>query len=98
MPVSKPAAPAELRRLPGLFRRWELVEVLQPGRQYHIEDAGTTHHGIPLVAVFECIPDLSDSYPADAGAGDAPKLCGPSAPGSKPLTTGRPETVSGARE
>jgi hypothetical protein len=29
-----------LHRIPGLFRRWELAELMKPGDDYHIEDAG----------------------------------------------------------
>lgn len=42
----------DLRRLPGLFRRWELVQVLEPGRDYHLEAAGRTVDGAELVAVY----------------------------------------------
>lgn len=41
-----------LKRLPGLYRRWELAEVFKPNRNYHIEDAGTHADGTPLLAVF----------------------------------------------
>ena len=43
-----------LRRLPGLFRRWEVAELLEPGEDYRLEDAGTTTDGTPLVAVYRC--------------------------------------------
>jgi hypothetical protein len=42
----------DLKRLPGLYRRWELSEVFEPNRSYHIEDAGTHSDGTPLLAVF----------------------------------------------
>lgn len=42
----------ELRRVPGLFRRWELAQLLEPGEDYHLEDAGTASDGTPLVAVY----------------------------------------------
>lgn len=42
-----------LQRLPGLFRRWELVEILKPNGRYQIEDAGAHADGTPLFAVFE---------------------------------------------
>ena len=28
----------DFRRLPGLYRRWELTEVCEPNRNYQIED------------------------------------------------------------
>jgi len=49
-PSSHPSG--DLRRLPGLYRRWELTEVVEQHRQYQIEDAGTHVDGTPLVAVF----------------------------------------------
>lgn len=41
-----------LKRIPGLFRRWELNEVLEPQGRYRIEDAGTHADGTPLLAVY----------------------------------------------
>ena len=40
------------RRLPGLFRRWELTEVCEPNRNYQIEDAGAHADGTPLLAIY----------------------------------------------
>lgn len=45
----------EFRRLPGLFRRWELVCLLVPGRAYLVEDAGATEDGSGLVAVWQAV-------------------------------------------
>jgi hypothetical protein len=44
--------PDDLKRLPGLYRRWELNEVLEPHRNYQIEDAGTHADGTPLLALY----------------------------------------------
>lgn len=44
----------ELHRIPGLYRRFELALVLEPGTDYRIEDAGETSDGCPLVAVYHC--------------------------------------------
>lgn len=41
-----------LYRVPGLFRRWELGELLQAGEAYHLEDAGRASDGSPLIAVY----------------------------------------------
>jgi hypothetical protein len=41
-----------LHRIPGLFRRWELAELLKPGEDYHLEDAGRAADGTPLLAVY----------------------------------------------
>lgn len=42
----------DLRRIPGLFRRWELPEVLAAYRCYRIEDAGAHADGTPLLALY----------------------------------------------
>lgn len=47
-----PDVPAEeFLRLPGLFRRWELEQVLEAGADFHLEEAGTTSDGTPLFAL-----------------------------------------------
>ena len=48
------------RRLPGLYRRWELIEILRPGVHYHLEHAGAMQDGTPLIAVFMCDPTEQD--------------------------------------
>ena len=40
MTRSPDVPPDDLKRIPGLFRRWELQEVLAAFRCYRIEDAG----------------------------------------------------------
>lgn len=42
----------EFVRLPGLFRRWELEEVLEVGTDFHLEEAGATADGTELLAVY----------------------------------------------
>ena len=55
------AASHELRRLPGLFRRWELAQVIEVGEDYRIEDAGTAGDGTALFAVYKAVASpLSD--------------------------------------
>ena len=39
-------------RLPGLYRAWELGEIMAPGRRYRIESAGLDAGGMALIAVF----------------------------------------------
>ena len=34
------------------FRRWELGQLLEPGRSYHLEDAGVTREGTQLLAIY----------------------------------------------
>jgi hypothetical protein len=53
----------EFIRLPGLFRRWELERVIEPGKDFHFEDAGEASDGTPLLAVYWREP------------GEAPVLC-----------------------
>ena len=43
---------ADLKRIPGLYRRWELPEILRNQRAYRIENAGAHQDGTPLVAIF----------------------------------------------
>jgi hypothetical protein len=45
-----------LHRIPGLFRRWELAELMKPGEDYHLEDAGCASDGTPLLAVYTSEP------------------------------------------
>jgi len=44
--------PDEFHKLPGLFRGWEIEQVLEQGATYYIEGAGNVSDGIPLFAVF----------------------------------------------
>ena len=39
-------------RLPGLFRRWEIEQVVDPGADFHFEEAGEASDGTPLFAVY----------------------------------------------
>ena len=45
-----------LRRLPGLFRRWELAQVIEAGKDYHVEDAGSACDGTTLYALYVSAP------------------------------------------
>jgi hypothetical protein len=60
-----------LQRLPGLFRRWELAEVLKAQGRYQIEDAGMHADGTPLFAVFESAW-ASETTEVDVVIHDAP--------------------------
>jgi len=42
----------EFVRVPGLFRRWELEDVLEVGSDFHLEEAGETTDGTQLLAVY----------------------------------------------
>lgn len=39
-------------RLPGLFRRWELNDVVDVGADFHLEDAGEAADGTQLIAIY----------------------------------------------
>lgn len=51
------ASTPPLRRLPGLFRRWELAQVIVTGEDYRVENAGTASDGTPLYAIYTSMPD-----------------------------------------
>jgi hypothetical protein len=46
----------EFVRLPGLFRRWEFEQVLVPGTDFHLEEAGSASDGTPLFALYQREP------------------------------------------
>jgi hypothetical protein len=51
-PITGPTDDDDFVRLPGLFRRWELEQVVDPGADFHLEDAGEASDGTPLFAVY----------------------------------------------
>ena len=56
-----------LHRIPGLFRRWELAELMRPGEDYHLEDAGaraTARRSSPSIAA--CHPSGGPGMTAGA--------------------------------
>ena len=66
------ADPGELQRLPGLFRRWELGQIIESGEDYHIEDAGEAADGTALFAVYRREPmPLEDGLHRDCHRSDA---------------------------
>lgn len=52
MPLHSTPTPELLTRLPGYYRRWELVELLLPDRYYYLEAAGRHAAGEELFAVY----------------------------------------------
>lgn len=42
----------DMVRIPGLFRRWELPQVLTNQLAFRIEDAGAHEDGTPLLAIY----------------------------------------------
>jgi hypothetical protein len=70
-----------LHRLPGLFRRWELAQVIEAGKHYHIENAGSASDGTTLYAIYAS-PAVGPETEIDKGS----EL--PSRPGSTRRRTG----------
>ena len=49
----RPCAVSEdFLRLPGLFRRWELEQVIQGSDEFHVSAAGSTEDGAELFSVY----------------------------------------------
>lgn len=42
----------EFLRLPGLFRRWEIEQVIEGSDEFHVSAAGATEDGAELFAVY----------------------------------------------
>jgi len=51
-PSVAPAYAADFQRLPGVFRRWELEQVIEIGHEFVVDDAGAAADGTRLYAVF----------------------------------------------
>ena len=66
-----PVPAAQMVRIPGLYRRWELPEVLKNHHAYRIEDAGAHHDGTPLVAVYADASSESPDAVTNAAGIDA---------------------------
>lgn len=49
------ATPSEWLRLPGLFRRFEVSDLIEPGDAFLVEEAGEAEDGIELFAIY-CRP------------------------------------------
>ncbi len=52
MQETHPVPIEEMVRIPGLYRRWELAELLKNHRAYRVEDAGSHSDGTPLLAIY----------------------------------------------
>lgn len=58
--------PDELKRIPGLFRRWELAQIIEAGQDYRIEDAGEAGDGTVLYAVYRSVPTIDAVVDAES--------------------------------
>lgn len=54
--MRRAADPAEYRRIPGLFRRWELERIIEPGFEYYVEEHGKDDAGIELYTIYKRVP------------------------------------------
>ena len=45
-------------RLPGLYRAWDLAQVVMAGRTYRIEDVGVLSDGGALFAVYVALQQV----------------------------------------
>jgi hypothetical protein len=55
------AGAEDFMRLPGLYRRWEIDRVIEPGMDFHLEEAGTASDGTPLFAVYRREPSKKEN-------------------------------------
>lgn len=62
-PIPSPVDDGDFVRLPGLFRRWEIEQVVEPGADFHLEEAGDASDGTPLFAVYRRERAMSNSNP-----------------------------------
>lgn len=86
MQENDPVPATEMIRIPGLYRRWELPEVLKNHHAFRIEDAGAHQDGTPLVAIY-------------AASDSDPQVADDEVPGRAPGTASRPAgTISKRRE
>lgn len=53
----------DMHRIPGLFRRWELAEVIRAGQSYQVEAAGHCDDGSPLFALYASTAQPVSSVP-----------------------------------
>ena len=50
--IRRVANPANWDRVPGLYRRWELEQVIEAGFEYRVETSGCDDTGMDLHAVY----------------------------------------------
>ncbi len=75
----------ELVRIPGLYRRWELAEVVKIHHAFRIEDAGVHQDGTPLLAIYAA----SDGSPQTAATDVPDARGGPMSRGSEKISRRR---------
>ena len=65
--TTNPTDDDDFVRLPGLFRRWEIEQVVDPGVDFHLEEAGEADAGFGLQAAaaqlgLAFVPLLRERY------------------------------------
>jgi len=79
MQESHPLPATEMVRIPGLYRHWELSEVLTNHHAFRIEDAGAHQDGTPLLAIYAaCDRDArtAEYHVPDGSLGPRPRPAG----------------------
>ena len=90
----------QLRRIPGLFRKWELPDVFEAQRNYQIEEAGEHADGTPLFALFVSCQTCGteetsiDSHPPFENASERPQVSHRSRGIHLSVLVGEPESSS----
>ncbi len=46
------------RRLPGLYRKWDIESIIEPGFEYYVEEDGRNEAGIQLYTVYKRTPSV----------------------------------------
>lgn len=55
--MRRTADPKRYVRLPGLYRRWELEQVIEAGFEYRVEEWGEDMSGCELFALYRRVPE-----------------------------------------
>jgi len=54
--VKRAADPTEYHRIPGLYRRWELEQIIEPNFEYYVEEHGRDEAGVDLYSIYKRVP------------------------------------------
>lgn len=85
MNENPPVLETEMVRIPGLYRRWELPQVLTNHLAFRIEDAGTHEDGTPLLAIYAAGDGHSEAGLGNASVGPAgASTCDAGPPSQRP--------------
>jgi hypothetical protein len=76
LPTPENTTTEDRKRIPGLFRRWELPEIFEANCDYHIEDAGAHVDGTPLVALYSSGAQVHSGASSNPRPGDRLEIGG----------------------